>query len=116
MTITLLKNFTFVLSDTDTLTTDWVPFPAEYRNALLHAHLQALDPVAPSTGLVITLQTSFDTVEDPTIGSNIVMAATGSQNQRHTDDLLGLVRIVLSNGDTATLSGTVTVTLQPKSE
>lgn len=113
--IVLLKNFTFVLATNDEFRTDWVPFPSGHKNALLHVHIQTMDPSSPTTGLITNVETSFDTVEATALGS-LTSASTGSSNRTYTDDIEGLVRVLLTNTDAATLSGICSVWLQPKSE
>ena len=112
----LLKNFTFALAPSQTFSTDWVPFPSEHTNAVLQSHLQPLTPAPATTGVKIQLETSYDTVAHPTVGTGITTTSTGSPAESLSSDLGPLVRAVITNTDTNSLHGTVSVFLQPKSD
>ena len=113
----LAKNFTFSFGDNvQVFRGDWIPVDSQFDNWNVHVHLQTLDPSSPTTGIKVDIETSYDTVESETVGTTITLAATGSSDSSITANMLGLVRLRLTNGDNASLSGTISVWLQPKSK
>ena len=112
--ITLLKNFTFALQPTGVFTTDWIPFPAEYKQAELHAHTQSLQRT-PGAGFELAIETSNDMVQSPPVVFGAMIIAKGNLSGPITSGFGSLVRLQLENKiDPLLVMGTISVWLIPK--
>ena len=99
-----------------TFHTDWIPMDSQFQNGLIHTHCQTLAGTVGGNGFEVEVETSYDTVETNQIGSTINVNATGSQNAAISANIASMVRLKITNSESGTLQGILSVWLQPKSD
>ena len=113
--LVLAKNFLFLGGGQQVFFSDWMPIDSEYKNATVHVHCQAISPTTLAMGLVVDVESSFDTVEKYAIAAPLLVVAPGSQSTSTlTSDIGPWVRLRLLNGDAVPMGAVVSVWLQPK--
>lgn len=111
--ITILKDFTFVGSVGQVMATDWISFPAEYKNAQLA--LVVKSAIAPAN-LACVLQGTFDMDSETTIAAPAALTAAGTSLTDVTTGLTPMIRLQLTAGGGAATSMVLSAYLTAKSE
>lgn len=109
MTIVLLKDFTFVGSMAQSFATDWVSFPAEYKQAEMFIVVKSR---IIGSSLTAQLQGTYDTDSVVSVGGSSVLTAQGTTVVQITSSLTPMVRLLLTAGADSQII--ISVYLTPK--